>query len=418
MALNLNDGVDVSPTQNTLHQTNNPQAIKRPRGPAADRCRVERITMPTRLEALERDSDGLADAALVPAILQEPAWVLSGMNNMAIDGLETLAVWMPDDTPTGDQTLVGLVTVRSAPWQWGMPAGPLRSAVHHHVFDGTPLLHHRHGQEALTALFRQVRSPFLLESVPDGDPFGTVLEASARASHRRIEEFDTFSRGVFTCDRSAEDYLKDTHSRNRRNKFRRWRKQLRGEGTLELQALEIGETLEPWMAQFLTLEAKGWKGRNGTAIACTASDTAFFRYALAKLHGQGRLMFWRLMRDGEPVAMLYGMRHRRHVSFGKITYDEDHARQTPGALMLLDVMDWTYGRGDIDFMDACGRPGNHMIDALWKERLTVSDWLISAPDRSSAAFGAQCKAESARRALRSTAKKVYHNVKALTRKGD
>ena len=392
-----------------------PAAVPRPAPGDADSLRVERITRPARLEALVPQWTALADAALVPAIAQEPAWVLSCMRNLQPDDLESYAVWAPGENRADSPELVGFVTVKAANWQWGLPQGPFKSAVSRHVFDGSPLLHEQHAAAALASLYREVQSPFLFESVPVAEPLQSALEAAAEATGRQIRWFDAFVRGVYTCRSSSDDYLKDTHSRGRRNKFRRWRKQLRGDGTLELLALGRGEDLAPWMNAFLELEAKGWKGRGGTAVASSAADTAFFRDALAMLHAEGRLFFWNLARDGKPVAMLFGMRHRRHVSLGKITYDEDHARQTPGALMLLDVMDWAHAQGDIDFIDACGRPGNDMIDALWKERLEVSDCLVSGADCSPAVFGAQCKAESARRALRSTAKTLYHNVRAVTR---
>ena len=409
---------DYGPQETEVSQpTLAPVARQRLLATDADTCHVEHITSPERLEALVPQWDALADAAAVPAIMQEPSWIIPSARQIAPEGVETLAVWQPKRAEDGnDSDLIGMVTVTPAKWQWGLPSGPLKSAINAHVFNGTPLLHREYAAQALAALFRQIRMPFLFESVADMDPVTPLLDRAAAACGRKIEWFDAFERGVFTCDRPTDLYLLDTHSRGRRNKFRRWRKQLGKIETLRMQALEPGDCLDPWIAAFETLEAKGWKGRAGTAVACSAADTAFFRDALAMMHARGRLLFWQLVLGDRPIAMLFGMRHGRHVSLGKIAYDEDFARQTPGALLLLDVMDWVYERGDIDFIDACGRPGNAMIDALWAERLTVSDCLVSSPDCSPAVFGALCKAETARRALRNTAKTVFHNVRAVTRK--
>lgn len=398
-------------------ETVNPDARPQPQPLArdADACRIDRIADAEALDALMPQWRALADASLVPALHQEPAWVLACRRHMGIEGIETLAVWGPDDGAAETRELIAMVTVTAANWQWGLPGGPLKSVIHHHVYNGTPLVHGAHAELALAALFRQIPSPFLFESVPETEPFRSVLDAATLMSGRRIERFDGFSRGVLTCGSSSEDYLKETHSKGRRAKFRRWRKHLRGDGALETVALHPGDAFAPWMEEFLALESKGWKGRNGTAVACSDIDTGFFRDALSKVHADGRLLFWKLALDGKAVAMLFGERRHAHISFGKITYDEDHARFTPGALMLIDIMDWAFERGDIAFMDACGRPGNDMIDALWAERLTVSDCLVSAPACSPAVFGAQCKAESARRALRRTAKSVYNNARAIAR---
>lgn len=393
-----------------------PDAVPRSSAAAADICLVEHITSPLRLEEIVPSWRALAEEALVPAIMQEPAWVLSCVRNMRPGNLETLAIWNQASGSKDGGDLIGIVTVLPAKWQWGLPTGPYKSATHAHVFNGTPLLHRQHAGVALAALLRQVGSPFLLESVADMGPFVEILDQSAAASGRKIDWLESFERGVYTCDRSAETYLLDTHSRGRRNKFRRWRKQLKAKGTLTFEALGVGDELGAWMDEFEALEASGWKGREGTAVACSPVESAFFSEALAECHSQQRLLFWKLALDGKPVAMLFGIRHQRHISLGKITYDEDHSRQTPGALMLLDVMDWAYEQSEFDFIDACGRPGNDMIDALWTERLSVSDCLISTANCAPAVFAAQCGAEKARRNLRNTAKAIYHNAKAVRRK--
>lgn len=378
-------------------------------------CAVERITDVTRLEALLPQWRALLDAALVPAVNQDPAWVLAAARSTNRDDLIVLAVWSPFDGTAETRELIGLLTVSHASWHWGLPRGPLRSMMNAHVFDGAPLLHRDHARLALSALFRRVRGTFLLESLAENRTLRSVLETACAASGRRMRWCGSFERGVWTPAGSAEDYLKRTHSRGRRNKFRRWRKQLAASGDLRFVSLEPGEDLEPWWHEFADLEARGWKGRAGTAVACSPVDTAYFHGVVTALHAEHRLHWWKLTLDGRAIAMLYASRHHRHLALGKITYDEDQARFTPGALMLLDVMDWCLARGDVDFVDPCGRPGNAMIDALWAERLTVCDVLISARGMSGHGFGVLCSLEAARRAVRPVARRLRDEIKPRLR---
>lgn len=375
---------------------------------------LERITAPERLEALIPQWRELVRSALVPALCQEPEWVMATIRHVPrCDDIETLAVWAPN--PIGAPTLAGMLGVKPAPWRWGVPDGPARSMVHGHVFDSTPLLHAHHGDAAMQAIFELCPGPVLFESVPDRGPFLATLRRAASNTGRRVETFDEFQRGTYRPDQLAQDYLKATHSRGRRYKFRKWRSRLGRDGTLELQWLKPNGDLKPWLGAFQDLEAGGWKGRSGTAIASSRHDIAFFGDVLTAFHVNRRLLFWNLALDDKPVAMLFGVRHGRHVALGKITYDENYAQFSPGALLLLDCMDQLYREGATDFVDSCGRPGNAMIDALWRDRLAIGDVLVSASGATNYMFLAQCGAETARRTMFKTAKALYGTLEQIAR---
>src|SRR3546814_6832076 len=71
--------------------------------------------------------------------------------------------------------------------------------------------------------------------------------------------------------------------------FRRWR---------------TGEALNPWIDAFLALEARGWKGRAGSALASHSETEAWFRAVLTGAADAGRLDMRALDLEDRPLAML------------------------------------------------------------------------------------------------------------------
>src|SRR3546814_18412078 len=59
-----------------------------------------------------------------------------------------------------------------------------------------------------------------------------------------------------------------------------------------------------WCRDFLTLEQSGWKGTEGTAIACDPAEASFFRESVTAAFAAERLAFLRIDFEGKPIAML------------------------------------------------------------------------------------------------------------------
>ena len=85
---------------------------------------------------------------------------------------------------------------------------------------------------------------------------------------------------------------------------------------------------------FLALEASGWKGKEGTAIAQDPSLVAFYRALTEGLHRRGALEWHVLEIEGRPAAMHLAARTGRALVLVKIAYDESQARLGPGNLLF------------------------------------------------------------------------------------
>src|SRR6266568_3867726 len=120
------------------------------------------------------------------------------------------------------------------------------------------------------------------------------------------------------------------------------------------------------------LEALGWKGERGTAIARDPRTIAFYR-GLARAAGDGGWLALRsLDLDGRPVAMHFGLLHRGVYSLPKPAYEERLGACSPGQLLVREVLAECEARQlrELDFL------GPDMAwKRDWEPALRPHDWL-------------------------------------------
>lgn len=125
----------------------------------------------------------------------------------------------------------------------------------------------------------------------------------------------------------------------RRSDLRRARRRAAAIGSVTFDFLapapaEIG----PLLQDAFEVEAAGWKGRSGTALAVSPREGEFFRRwaPLAAADGSLRMAFMRL--DGQPIAMHIAAEVDRRLWLLKIGYDERVSRCSPGTLLMLEAV--------------------------------------------------------------------------------
>ena len=144
---------------------------------------------------------------------------------------------------------------------------------------------------------------------------------------------------------------------------------------------------------FLTLEAAGWKGANGTALACKPGDTQFIKTAVPSI-------WWRQVPPKiatlscGPTVVAAGvlLRHLRRGYFFKIAYDETLAKTSPGVQITLDITRHLCADARFDDADSTAVSGHPMIDHIWRARLAVADLLLPV-EPGKAGAGAVCRAD-------------------------
>ncbi|KAA2238295.1 GNAT family N-acetyltransferase [Salinarimonas soli] len=167
-------------------------------------------------------------------------------------------------------------------------------------------------------------------------------------------------------------YLEARVPGKRVRELRRCEKRLSEAGTVETRTL-WGPAAAPAVNAFLAIEAAGWKGRQGTALASKPAVLAFAREALS---GTAPMAAADLMRvDGKPIAAaLHLVAGDEAVAF-KCAYDETWSRASPGALLDVHTLLMTLDGGQVSLMDSGALPG-HPVEGLWRERVAFGRLLV------------------------------------------
>ncbi|MEQ1688818.1 MAG: GNAT family N-acetyltransferase [Sphingopyxis sp.] len=168
----------------------------------------------------------------------------------------------------------------------------------------------------------------------------------------------------------AEAYWDAGVRPKKRKELRRQWNRLNDEGAVAMGELGADEDAAPWIAEFLSLEASGWKGANGSAIASSAGTESFFRAAITAAHTRGGLCFTALRLDGRAIAMLLTLINGSSGFSFKTAFDESYARYSPGVLLQRESLN-ILGARRLAWIDSCAAQDHPMIDSLWHERRSI-----------------------------------------------
>lgn len=269
--------------------------------------------------------------------------------------------------------LAGLLPVVRNAEYYGHAVTHAKGWLHANAFCGVPLIAKGHEdafwRDLLAHFDRSPRRalfwhlPLLPADGPAHAALERVLAATGRAHYRVADE----RRALLTGATSAEAYLTDAMSAKKRKELRRQHARLAEEGTLTFERVEGTHGLAEWTAEFLALEAAGWKGEAGSALASAPGTTALFTESLAGASAAGRLERLALRLDGRAIAMLANFITPPGAYSFKTAYDEAYARFSPGMLLQLENLA-LLERPDVQWADSCAVEGHPMIERLWRDK--------------------------------------------------
>lgn len=160
----------------------------------------------------------------------------------------------------------------------------------------------------------------------------------------------------------------DAYLRSRSTSFRkalgRKMRRLAERGKVRLETVTDGEQLEQGLADALRIEAEGWKGRGGTAIASQPAVKGFYSRLAESMASLGQLRLHFLSLDGERIAFDYSIIANRCLYSLKAGHANAHARHSPGTLLLGLIVEQAHAqrlRG-IDLMGEADEFKMHWTD--------------------------------------------------------
>ncbi|MDQ2084141.1 GNAT family N-acetyltransferase [Xanthobacteraceae bacterium Astr-EGSB] len=363
------------------------------------------------LTGLDTVIDAWADLtrrAAEPNVFYEPAFALNAASTFG-RGVGAILVW------SADGELVGLFPLRRT----RRPLPVLTGWTHPFAPLGTPLVDRDVLEPTIAAALDYVAAESHLPKLMmfplmccDG-PVGAALDGALASRNGRSCLFAAHTRPLLS-PAGNPGYADTWLSGTRRREYARKRRQLSGDGALASEIESSPDGVARILTDFFALEARGWKGRAGTAATQHSDVERFIAGAVLGLAQQGKIIAARLLRDGTPIAAILVL-CSGHGAWGwKVAYDEAFARGSPGVLLLLDVSEHLIANPDIAWTDSCTAPGQPVFGSFWRERRAVADRLIAVTPQ--APFGLACRLETWRRGFETMARQTRDRLRAVTAK--
>ena len=359
-----------------------------------------------RLAALAEDWSDLArraDAANVfmhPALLSEAAsaypereiGALAGFANGRLAGLWGFAHTGAHQSP--------------------LPLTVLASPPAPNAYLSTPVIDRGLLEPVFEAFLTFIASDADLPNIVALDAMGTdtatfaALERVIAARGGAMHVFSRAQRPKLSSDLDPKAYFEQAMSASSRKKLRQHRRRLGEKGVLASVVVTEPHAVGRAFEDFLSLEAAGWKGRQGTALANNAADAQYTRAMIAALAAQGDAEVHSLTLDGRPVSMQMLLRAGRTAFTWKTCYDESLHDVSPGTLLFEDYTAHLLADERVDAVDSCSFDDSGYMGS-WQERSEIATLWFDARPRRSMTFLVFAQMQSTWLALRARAKTLY-----------
>jgi hypothetical protein len=242
-------------------------------------------------------------------------------------------------------------------------------------------------------------------------PVAAALRAAISRRGWPSHVLSPFERPVLARRADYEAYAKAHLRPDRRKSLRRQRRRLSERGALAFHSVTDRAGLARAVEDFLTLEARGWKGARKTALASHAHTAAFAR----ELFGQGRrggvgARADVLSLDGRPIAISLALVCGGTAHLLKTAYDESLRAFAPGLLLEDEIIRAVHATAFAGRLDTASVAGS-VLDELYPDRERMGD-LVLAADSGVAAFAAVIRRETRRRAALARLKTLLRRPRA------
>jgi CelD/BcsL family acetyltransferase involved in cellulose biosynthesis len=354
-------------------------------------------------------------ARAAPNVFMDPA-ALFAADALAFARVFVLLAW---DDSIAPHRLVGLwafqeMALRPLFWPGFLSAPPFE-----YGFVASPVIDPAFVGSVVPAFFAAIKQhPNLPKVVSlkylDGsaDSYPAILQA---AQGGRLLVMSERSRPYVT----REFGLK--RSGSTRKKLRQDWNRLAGLGTVDIVNDRSAESAREAFEIFLAMEAKSWKGQNGTALLCDEEHAAFARRLIGDLAARGQASVALLRLDGQVIATQVLLYCGRMAYTWKTAFDAAYGKYSPGTLLVDRASELLLTEGEVEAIESCSPEGGFMTQ-LWDGRRTSVDLLIDVAAKSSLRFAliaaaqrGYLKLRAVRDRLRTGAQTPHPKAAAATR---
>jgi len=326
----------------------------------------------------------LAAAALEPNVFYEHWMLLPALEAFGADkDINVVLVLIHDPhNPDAPAKLGGLFPLEQIPRYKKLMVPVLSLWQHAHCYVCTPLVRADAARECMVELFQWLRSgganASLLElrCISGDGRFHKLLVDLSNELGLRTCITDIFTRGLWR-ERNEKDTLPESAVPGAlRRRLRRKERRLSERGRVEHLAMRPEDDIGRWIDEFLRVEASGWKGQRGSALASSESDRRYFTEIATSAFRRGRLLMLGLNFDGLPIARRCAFVAGEGSFAFKTAYDEEFADFSPGAILEMDSLRQLQTLPAVRWMDSCATADNFLVNRLSNDRKTIQSLTV------------------------------------------
>jgi CelD/BcsL family acetyltransferase involved in cellulose biosynthesis len=333
----------------------------------------------------------LADASLEPNVSFEPDLLIPADRHVLGDHELTLVI-------VGDgERFNGLLPLRTVDKWQGIPIKVLTSRLDDEVVPvlpilGTPLLRPECAADAMSALLvaagelaRRRRAGFLvLERLNSDGPTAELIGRTCAMHKRPSYSYAHWEKPVFSR-RDGQDYRAETLHRERmRDLAKKERRLARITGSPVTVSDRDQDPLA--VEDFLRIEASGWKGEGGTAMALDPRLSAFFHDSCSRLSVASRHHLLTLEAGSRPIAMSWCVESGNGLFLLRICHDDNYGKFSPGGQLEVATVEFFHRSTRATIIDPCCAPTNTFHAHFLPDRSPMASSIIAVGGLSSRAF--------------------------------
>jgi hypothetical protein len=323
----------------------------------------------------------LARRALEPNPHMSPAAVAAARVVVPEDRIVILAAWLSE--ALGSERLAGIWALRrQRDWRTGFAAVLTTPILPIYEVSSLPVIDADHAEDVMQAMLRHLLASgdlprtLAVPLLPLEGPSFAAIEEACRATGSRLGTCERWQRPVMQPQPGddAERYLRRTLGQGYKKRMQQFRAIAR-HGAMSFRRRR-GEAAREALPEFVALEAAGWKGEAGTAIARLPQASAYFDSLATQFAAADALQIDTLLLDDRPLAMglLVESAGARH--FLKIAYDESQARHSPGRALTIAMLQADFAGTPPSFFDSGAGDGVDAGTYVWGERRAMGNAVI------------------------------------------
>ncbi len=332
------------------------------------------------LEAIQSGWERLLDVAIHANLLFDPDFLIPAFKHLGDPSVRILVVEAPDKkNPAAAPVVCGLIPLQKKRI-YGLPLSSLEIWQHDQCFDCTPLLRCDCAGEVLETVLdfleiNEKTSLLSLSFVSNEGEFSRVLTDVLRRRDGKPFLRESFTRACFQPEMDADTYKEQHVSKSIKKSVRRLNRRLEEQGEVSVITYHDNASSDELIEDFLRLEASGWKGEAGTALACDQQNQDFFKEMVTRSIQRGKLSFLTVNLDGQPISMLCDM-YSRGVGYAyKTAFDDQMRDYSPGLMAELHNIDYMHEL-DLNLMDSCTDSENSTINRVWGGRIRFQSMVV------------------------------------------